>query len=139
MQCFLSAPVWTRPRSRAKWRCGAPAPRIEAARTRLLDVLSTVPLSGASQGEVANVETCIDQLLQHRSAPPGSDDLTGEKGAWSERLHGRWNLAFTTEKPLRNVLGLVGDVEEGAVYQLLDSGKLQVRGCIPYMRVRGPR
>lgn len=104
-------------------------------REHLLSLIQSFGRSGATQpGATEEVEAAVQSLLSSRTgdseAPPIADDLSPTASEnWVERLHGRWDLRFSTEGPLVRLMtvGAYPFFSAGDVYQVVEpQGKLQV-------------
>lgn len=113
-------------------------------RKQLLDLVDSFGrLGGKNQSAVDDIEDALSALLSSRGSDSSSSLLANDldpslTAGWEERLEGRWNLRYSTEGPLLQLMTnqALPFLSTGQVYQLFrGDGTLQV-GCQSLMRVK---
>lgn len=98
------------------------APSPKAARDNLLSLLPSRSQAATAPSPL-HIIAAVDDLLKHEQPFPKE-----EASQWHTRLHGRWDLRFTTEAPLARLLSGAARpiLSNGIAYQLVSAQSLQV-------------
>ncbi|CDF34128.1 unnamed protein product [Chondrus crispus] len=103
-------------------------------RKQLLDLVDSFGrLGGKNQSAVDDIEDALSALLSSRGSDSSSSLLANDldpslTAGWEERLEGRWNLRYSTEGPLLQLMTnqALPFLSTGQVYQLFrGDGTLQ--------------